>query len=46
VLNKDGTIVAKRDMNGMAARSIPEAIKAAELHDARQDTKRTAQAQV
>jgi integrase len=45
VLNKDGTIVAKRDMNGMAARSIPEAIKAAELHDARQDTKRTAEAQ-
>jgi integrase len=45
VLNRDGSIVTKRDMNGLAARSIPEAIKAAELHDAKQDTKRTAVAQ-
>jgi integrase len=45
VLNRDGSIVTKRDMNGLAAQSIPEAIKAAELHDAKQDTKRTAEAQ-
>ena len=45
VLNRDGSVVPKSEMDGNACTSIPEAIKAANLYDEKQKTKNQAKAQ-